>query len=79
MQIIFGGHGVCYNNTFSNNYMCSLNRNSEWVIGMSLLSNCNVYIVNNTITNVYDGIRGLGSKLNSKKCYKEYRKFRFIC
>ena len=57
----FGGHGVCYNNTFSNNYMCSLNRNSEWVIGMSLLSNCNVYIVNNTITNVYDGIRGLGS------------------
>ena len=57
----FGGHGVCYNNTFSNNYICSLNRNSEWVIGMSLLSNCNVYIINNTIANVYDGISGLGS------------------
>lgn len=65
----FGGHGVCYNNTFSNNYMCSLNRNSPWVIGMSLLSNCNVNIVNNTIFNVRDGVSGLGvnSTINGNK------------
>lgn len=65
----YSGSGKCFNNSFINNYMCSLNRNSPWVIGMSLLSNCNVNIVNNTIFNVRDGVSGLGvnSTINGNK------------
>ena len=56
----YGGRGVCYNNSFINNYLCSLTKSSEWVIGMALIGGCDVNIVNNTIVNVYTGISSLG-------------------
>lgn len=57
----YGGSGKCYNNSFYNNTLNSLGRYSEWVKAFALRSDCDVIIVNNTISNVYDGISGLSS------------------
>ena len=54
----FKGPDRCINNTFIENTLNSINRDSEWIIAFAV-AGYDVYIINNTITNVYTGVDSL--------------------
>ena len=59
----------CINNTFIGNTLNSINRDSDWVIAFAVAS-YDVFIANNTISNVYTGLDSLST--NSTLVYNRF-------
>ena len=56
----YSGDGKCSNNSFIGNTFNSINKYSEWVMGLAI-ANYDVVLINNTISNVYTGLDTLSS------------------
>lgn len=54
------GPAICINNTYIENTLNSINRDSDWIIAFAV-ADYDVFIINNTISNVYTGLDSLSS------------------